>query len=96
MSDILIAAVLVGVACTYLVTAPRMRRWSPTVRERREGVVLYARRSVKRVEVGRVKFDRSSSANPDVPFDEQLAVVVARTRDRCSTLNATRRNLKGR
>jgi len=74
----------------------RPQRWGPKVNVTTEGVVVSVKRGGQEAEVGRVGFRRELTVNPDVEFDEQLAIVLARARERCSTLNATERNVANR
>lgn len=71
-------------------------RWTVRGRVVREGTIVYVKRGWRRVECGRVKFDRDASANPSTDFNEQLGVVMHRARDRASSLNAVERNWKSR
>jgi len=71
-------------------------RWRTKARTEREGVVLYVSRGFRHIEAGRVGFDREASANPATDFDEQIGVVMARARQRASSLNAVERNWRRR
>jgi len=67
-------------------------RWRVRGKACREGVIVYVKRGWRKVECGRVGFDRAASANPATDFDEQIGVVMARSRQRASSLNAVQRN----
>lgn len=71
-------------------------RWKAKARTQKEGVVFYISRGFRHVEAGRVGFNREASANPATDFDEQVGVVIARARQRASSLNAVERNWRNR